>query len=136
MPWGQRLGGAEAMLQTVLDGARDSGHELELVFFEQGPWPAELAHAGFRVEVIQAGRLREPRRWAASVVRLARLLRARRPDLILNWAAKTQLYGSPAAILAGMTDRVVWWQQNIPTGNWIDRCATVLPARAIGCYSG
>ena len=42
MPWGHRLGGAEAMLQTVLDGARESGHELELVFCEAGPWPDEL----------------------------------------------------------------------------------------------
>src|SRR5580693_5187628 len=49
LPWGQRLGGAEAMLQTVLDGASENEHELELVFFESGPWPAELSKAGFRV---------------------------------------------------------------------------------------
>ncbi len=47
MPWGQRLGGAEAMLQTVLDGAHESGHELEPVFFEPGPWPDELARRRF-----------------------------------------------------------------------------------------
>ena len=135
LPWGQRLGGAEAMLQTVLDGARETGHELEPVFFEPGPWPAQLADAGFRVAVIPAGRLREVHRWAATVARLARLFAARQPDLILNWAAKTQLYGSPAAVLAGMADRVVWWQQGIPEGFWIDRCATRLPARAIACYS-
>ena len=63
-------------------------------------------------------------------------LRRRRPDLILNWAAKTQLYGSPAAMLAGMADRVVWWQQAIPRRrDWIDACATLLPATAIGCYA-
>ena len=55
MPWGQRLGGAEAMLQTVLDGAHESGHELELVFFGAGPWPDELSNAGFRVEVLDTG---------------------------------------------------------------------------------
>jgi glycosyltransferase involved in cell wall biosynthesis len=135
LPWGQRLGGAEAMLQTVLDGAHESAHELELVFFEPGPWPAELIDAGFRVEVVPAGRLRHAHRWLATVLRLARILRRRQPDLILNWAAKTQLYGSPAAVLAGMPGRVLWWQQGIPTGDWIDRCATALPARAVGCYS-
>ncbi len=135
LPWGQRLGGAEAMLQTVLDGAPEAGHELELVFFEPGPWPAELAAAGFRVAVIPAGHLREVHRWMATVVRLARLFRRRRPDLILNWAAKTQMYGSPAAVLAGMSDRVVWWQHGIPDGFWLDRCATRLPAKAIACYS-
>lgn len=135
LPWGQRLGGAEAMLQAILDGARQSGHELELVFLQAGPWPEELAGAGFRVEVIPAGQLRQPPRWLATVLRLAALLRRRQPDLILNWAAKTQLYGAPAAMLAGMSRRVVWWQQGIPDGYWLDRCATLLPARAIGCYS-
>jgi glycosyltransferase involved in cell wall biosynthesis len=135
LPWGQRLGGAEAMLQTVLDGAAESEHELELVFFEPGPWPAELSEAGFRVTVISAGRLREAHHWVATVARLARIFRSRRPDVILNWAAKTQLYGAPAAMLAGMSDRVIWWQQLIPDGHWLDRCATALPAAAVGCYS-
>lgn len=135
VPWAERLGGAEAMLQTVLEGAAESGHELELVFFAEGSWPQELSDAGFRVEVIRAGRLREPHRWIATVARLTRIMRARRPDLVLNWASKTQLYGSPAALLAGMADRVVLWQHSIPDRHWLDRCATLLPAVAVGCYS-
>jgi glycosyltransferase involved in cell wall biosynthesis len=135
MPWGLRLGGAEAMLQTVLDGAQASGHELEPVFFGAGPWPQELREAGFRVEVLEAGRLRDLHRWGVAVGRLARILRRRQPDLILNWSAKTQLYGAPAAVLAGMADRVVWWQHAIQARHWIDRCATALPAVAIGCSS-
>src|SRR5258708_5263524 len=106
VPWGERLGGAEAMLQSILDGAADAGHEIDLVFFEDGLWPAQLADAGFRIDVIPAGRLRDARRWIATVVRLARLLRRRRPDLVLNWSPKTQLYGSPAAVLAGIRDRI------------------------------
>lgn len=135
LPWGQRLGGAEALLQTVLDGMNDAEHELELVFFEPGAWPDELRAAGFRVEVLRAGRVRDVHRWLATVVRLVHILRAREPDVILNWAAKTQLYGAPAALLAGMADRVVWYQQMIPHGHWVDRCATLLPARAIACCS-
>jgi glycosyltransferase involved in cell wall biosynthesis len=136
VPWAEPLGGAEAMLQAVLDGAREEGHEVEPVFFEPGSWPEALTAAGIRAEVIPAGRLREAHRWVATVIRLARMMRRRRPDLILNWAAKTQLYGAPAAILAGMSDRVVWWQQAIPPRRgWLDRVATLLPATAIGCYS-
>jgi glycosyltransferase involved in cell wall biosynthesis len=135
LPWGERLGGAEAMLQMALDGARQRGHEFEPVFLEDGPWPAELASAGFRVEVLDAGRLRDAHRWPGTVARLAGIFHRRRPDLILNWAAKTQLYGAPAAKLVGMADRVVWWQQLIPSGHWIDRWATLLPASAVGCYS-
>jgi glycosyltransferase involved in cell wall biosynthesis len=135
VPWGERLGGAEAMLQMMIEGARESGHELEFVFFEPGSWPAELVAAGFRVDVIPAGRLRHGHRWLATVVRLARILHRRQPDVILNWIAKTHLYGAPAAMLVGMTDRVVWWQHSIPAPRWLDRLATALPATAIGCYS-
>jgi glycosyltransferase involved in cell wall biosynthesis len=135
LPWGERLGGAEVMLQTVLDGAAASPHELELVFFEAGPWPAELRDAGFRVYVIPVGRVRQVHRFLASVLKLSRLLRDRRPDLIVNWIAKAQVYCSPAATLAGMSDRVIWWQHDIPSGHWLDRCATVLPAIAVGCSS-
>ncbi|HEX5223498.1 MAG TPA: glycosyltransferase [Solirubrobacteraceae bacterium] len=135
-PWGERLGGAEAMLQGVFEGAAGSGHEIEPVFFQDGPWPQELCSAGLRVEVIEAGRLREAHRWATTVARLTRLMRQRRPDVILNWSAKTHLYGSPAAVLAGQSDRVVWWQQAIPARAWVDVTATLLPAVAIACYSG
>ena len=135
VPWGERLGGAEAMLQAILEGAEEHQAEIELVFFQSGPWPTELSDAGFTVEVLDAGRLRQPHRWLATVLRLASILRRRRPDVILNWSAKTQLYGAPAAVLAGMRDRIVWWQQAIPTDAWGDRVATLLPAAAIGCYS-
>ncbi len=136
VPWGDRLGGAEAMLAAIVDGSRELGHELELVFFEPGAWPRELREAGHRVEVLDAGRLRQAPRAIATVLRLARIIRRRRPDVILNWSAKTQLYGAPAAALAGMRDRVVWWQQAIPSAKgWLDRTATLLPAVAVGCYS-
>lgn len=134
-PWGQRLGGAEAMLQGILEGAGDGEHELEVVFFEHGPWPEELRGSGVGVHVIEAGRLRQAHRWVRTVRHLARLVREREPDVILNWSAKTQLYGSPAAVLAGRADSVVWWQQAIPRRSWLDGSATLLPAAAVGCYS-
>ena len=124
----------------VLDGSREGEHELELLFFEPGPWASELSEAGFKVDVIRVGRTREIHRWPATVVRLARIFRRRQPDVILNWSPKTHLYGSPAAALAGLRQRVIWWQQGIPrpgldSPNWIDICARLLPARAVGCYS-
>jgi glycosyltransferase involved in cell wall biosynthesis len=122
------------MLQMALEGASAAGHELDFVFFEPGPWPDELRRAGFHVDVIAAGRMRQVHRLLATIVRLARVLRARRPELILNWMTKTQVYGAPAAVLAGMGDRVVWWQHGMP-GDWLGRCATWLPAIAIGCTS-
>ena len=135
VPWWERLGGAEAMLQTILDGADESGHELEPIFFEDGPWPQELSELGLRVEVVKAGRVRNVARFAMTVRRLAALFRERQPDVILNWATKTQLYGSPAAALAGMSDRVIWWQHAIAGRHWLDFGANLLTTRAIACYS-
>jgi glycosyltransferase involved in cell wall biosynthesis len=135
IPWGQRLGGAEAMLHSIFVGARESGHELEPVFLQDGPWARELAAAGHAVHVLDAGRLRQVHRYLATVLALARLLRARDPAILLDWSAKTHLYGAPAAVLAGMRRRVVWWQHDIPARRGIDLVATVLPARAIGTTS-
>ncbi len=135
VPWPERLGGAEAMLQTVLDGIGQSPHEVELVFFEDGSWPRELASAGMRVQVIEAGRVRQLHRWLLTVLRLAAIFRRRRPEIVLNWAAKTQVYGSPAAVLAGMRRRVVWWQHSVAMQTWLERIANLLPAAAIACYS-
>ncbi len=123
------------MLHTILGGAGESGHELELVFFEDGPWPAELREMGLRVDVIRTGRVRQLPRALTAVGRLATLFRRRRPDVILNWAAKTQLYASPAAVLAGMSDRVLWWQHAIAGRHWLDLAANALPAQAVACYS-
>lgn len=135
VPWGHRLGGAEDMLQTMLGGAAEAGHEFDIVLLEPGPWADELAAAGFHVEVIPSGRLRQPHRFIATVARLARVFRARQPDLILDWMPKMHLYGAPAAVLAGMGDRVLWWQHGVPSTEWIDRFATTLPTLAVGCSS-
>jgi glycosyltransferase involved in cell wall biosynthesis len=133
--WGRRLGGSEEMLQRALDGASAAGHEFDLVFLEPGPWAQELARAGFHVEVIAAGRLRQAHKVFLTIVRLARILRRRQPDLILNWMPKMHMYGAPAAMLAGMTGRMIWWQHGITRGEWVDRCATMLPTIAVGCSS-
>jgi glycosyltransferase involved in cell wall biosynthesis len=135
-PWGESLGGAEEMLQMVIEGAAAQGHELEFVFFEPGPWPDQLRREGLHVEVLSVGRLRQVGKALASILRLARIMRARQPDLILNWMTKTHLYGAPAAVLAGMRGRVLWWQHGIPAGHdWLDRTAALLPALAVGCSS-
>src|SRR2546421_1494285 len=109
MPWGERLGGAESMLWALLRHLDRSRVEPHVVALEPGPFEREIAGLGVRTTVVQAGRLRQPRRLVAAVRAVARLLDRERPDLILNWSPKTQLYGGPAARLAGLSDRVIWW---------------------------
>jgi glycosyltransferase involved in cell wall biosynthesis len=135
VPWAKRAGGAENLLWTFLRNVDRSRIEPMVVFFEYGSFEREVDALGIRTEVIPAGRLRELGRTTRVVQVLRDVLRTEEPDLVINWSAKTQLYGASAAAAARAADRVVWWQHGIPNGHWLDRLATALPARAIGCCS-
>jgi glycosyltransferase involved in cell wall biosynthesis len=135
VPWGQRVGGAENMLWVFLRHVDRSRIQPSVVFLQDGAFEREVASLGIETVVIRSGRLREVARATRALQAMRTVLRAERPDLVLNWSAKTQLYGASSALAAGMTDRVVWWQHNIPNGHWLDRVATALPARAVGCSS-
>jgi glycosyltransferase involved in cell wall biosynthesis len=135
VPWGERLGGAESMLWSFLEGLDQKRIRPMVVFLQPGPFEREVSALGFETAVVQSGRLRHPVRAARAVLTLSRILRRTRPDLILNWSAKTHLYGAAAAILARMGDRLVWWQHGGAGHHLLDRLATVLPARAVGASS-
>ncbi len=136
VPWRERLGGAEIMLWRLLSHVDTARFDVTVVFLEPGPFRDEVAALpGIRTVAVPIARLRDVRRTGAVTRALAAVFRDVRPDLILNWVAKAQLYGASAAALAGCGDRVVWWQHGIPHGHWMDRLATALPARAVGCSS-
>jgi glycosyltransferase involved in cell wall biosynthesis len=135
LPWGERLGGAEAMLWSFLRHVDRERAEPSVVFFEDGSFPRDVASLGIPATVLDTGRLREGRRLGRSVRSLAAEMTRARPDVILNWVAKAQIYGGAAARVAGLSDRVVWWQHGVTVGHWMDRAATALPARAVGCSS-
>jgi glycosyltransferase involved in cell wall biosynthesis len=135
VPWGERAGGAENMLWTFFRHLDRSRIEPTVVFLQHGPFEREVAGLGIRTAVFPSGRLRQPGRTSRVVHAIREVLLAEEPDLVLNWSAKTQLYGASAAAAAGVADRVVWWQHGVPNGHWLDRLATALPTRAIGCSS-
>lgn len=134
-PWGSRLGGAERMLCDLLSGIDRDQFEVRVIFLEPGPMEREIAGFGVATAVVHSGRLRDLGRGSRAVAEFAREFRRERPDLILSWAAKPHLLAAPAAIATGHGDRLVWWQHAITRGRWMDRLATALPARAIGCSS-
>lgn len=131
MSFAERLGGSEAVLWTLLCNLDRDRFEPVAVFLEPGPFEREVAALGIRTYVVEIGRYREIGRGVAGIRRLARIIRAERPDLIVNFILKAQLYGAPAAVLAGARRRVVWWQHDIPGRQPLDRAATLLPARAV-----
>lgn len=124
------------MLWTFLHEVDRSRIRPLVVFLEDGPFVQEVRALGHRVELVRSGRLRQVAHGALAVGRIAAILHRERPALVLNWVAKAQLYGSCAALAAGMPPRrVVWWQHGVPHGHWMDRLATALPAGAVGCSS-
>lgn len=133
--WGERLGGAENLLWSFLKHVNRQRIVPTVVFFEAGPFEREVSSIGIETSVVPVGRLRNVRSFVAGVREVGRLVRSVRPDLLMNWSAKTQLYGSLAGCLAGMPRRIIWWQHGLARGHWLDRAATVLPARAIVCCS-
>lgn len=136
VPWREVLGGAEIMLWRFLSHLDTDRFETTVVFLEPGPFHDQVAAlGGIRTVAVPTARLRDVRRTAAAMRALARVLGDLAPDLLLNWVAKAQLYGASAAMAAGLGDRVVWWQHGIPHGHWMDRLASALPARAVGCSS-
>lgn len=135
VPWSERLGGAEVMLWSFLQHMDRDRMEPGVVFFEDGGFRRDVASLGIPTAVLETGRVREARRFGRAVRALSGLMTRERPDAILNWVAKAQLYGGAAAAVSGMSDRVVWWQHGVPAGHWMDRAASALPARAVGCSS-
>jgi glycosyltransferase involved in cell wall biosynthesis len=123
------------MLWTFLRHLDRTRIEPIVVFFQPGSFERDVAALSIRTVVLPAGRLREvfSAVWTVRALRL--LLLKERPDVLLNWSPKTQLYGAAAAVLAGMPGRVIWWQHGLTKGHWIDRVASLLPARAVGCSS-
>ena len=62
VPWGTRLGGAETMLYAFLRSVDRSQSAITVVFFEDGPFVAEIAALGLGTVVLDAGRLRHVHR--------------------------------------------------------------------------
>lgn len=133
-PWGERLGGGENVMFSYLANAAASGAEPTAVFLAEGSFSSEVANLGVASHVLPVTRLLRGGSLVSATRALARVLRAERPDAIVGWGIKPHLYLSSAARLAGLADRVVWLQMELPD-TMVHRLATMLPARAIGCVS-
>jgi glycosyltransferase involved in cell wall biosynthesis len=133
MSLAHRHGGAENILWTLLKGIDRSRFELGVAFLDEGPFRDEVMGLDISTWTI-APRESRPRH-ALTALTLARIFRREQPDIILSWLAEAQLYGGAGAVLSGKHRRNSWWQANIPTGNWIERVVTALPARTIFAYS-
>lgn len=128
VPLGEALGGGEQMLRQLLRSSDPDAVEWHVVFLRNGPLVAEMrAHAN--VHVVDAGRFRNLGRRAAAVRRVAAIARACRAELVFGWMVAGQATAGPAALLAGVPN--AWYQVGTPRPDWLDRFATLWPARGV-----
>lgn len=129
MPLGTALGGGEVMLRQLLVRGRGTGVEWIVVFLRHGPMVDEMRALDLDVRVIEAGRFRNLPARMRAIGRIARLAQAGGADLVLGWMVAGQLTAGAAALLAGVP--CVWFQVGTPRPDWLDRIATLLPARGV-----
>lgn len=135
-PFGERLGGSEAMLWSLLRSVDRQRVLPRVVFLRPGPFEREVAARGLTTRVVATGRFREPLRAARAVRTLGAIARRSRPDLVVSWLHRAHVYAGTGAWLAGSGNRSVWWQHRLPGDvGWLDRVATAVPAAAIGASS-
>jgi glycosyltransferase involved in cell wall biosynthesis/GT2 family glycosyltransferase len=96
------VGGAELWLLGLLDATDRLA--VDAVLLGAGPLEGEFTRRGVPVTVVPTGA--RPADAGLAALRLTRLLRARRPDLVLANGVKGALAAAPAARLAGV--RSVW----------------------------
>jgi glycosyltransferase involved in cell wall biosynthesis len=135
------IGGAEHVLLRLIDALDSDLFEISLACPFDGPLteearsrsiPVFLGHPSRRLLGIRQKSLGDdpllipayPFDMAASVVRLARLIRAGRFDLVLTNSAKADIYGSLAARLAGRP--VVWKLNDIVDADMFSRLNILL----------
>jgi len=133
MPRATQRGGAEQLLDILLQHVPGHGPDLTVVFLEDGPLVQEYRRAGRTVEVIEAGRLRQLSRYIATVVKLKHLIEKRKIDLVFSWMSKAHLYAGIAATWAGLP--ASWYRHGNPSATSVmDRLITLIPAaKVIAC---
>jgi glycosyltransferase involved in cell wall biosynthesis len=129
MPLAEQRGGAEVALRQLIHEGRDQGVEWSVVFLEDGPMVQEFRDVGIATSVVPAGRLRQVSRYLRTVARIRSIARRQRAELIFSWMTKAHLYGGVAAVTARIPS--LWYQHGIPGSSWMDRMATLFPARGV-----
>jgi len=123
MPLAEQRGGAELALMHLIQ--TDSSICWHIAFLQDGPMVEQARQAGAGVSIIEAGRVRQPHKFAGTIFAIARLAKRIQARAILAWMAKAHLYCGPAAKLAGIP--AVWFQHGLPR-QIIDSLAVRIPA--------
>ena len=133
MPSAHPHGGAEEALIHLLRNRDAAGLSAVLVvLLEEGELKGIFENTGATVEVVESGRLREPWKQVAAILKIRRLLKRHRIDTVLGWMTKAHIYGGPAAWMARVPP--IYFQMGVPDNGVVDRLCRAIPAvGALAC---
>ena len=126
MPSAHLHGGAEEALIHLLRNREAAKLSILMILLEEGELKKVFEDTGVPVEVIDAGRLREPWKIALAILEIRRLAKEFRADLVLGWMTKAHIYGGTAARLAGVP--AIYFQMGLPDNSSVDRLSRLIPA--------
>jgi glycosyltransferase involved in cell wall biosynthesis len=130
MPRATQRGGAENLLDVLLQYAHTLPLECIVIFLEHGPLVTKFRSYGIDVDVVRAGRLREVGQALVTINALVQLIKEQQFDVVFSWMSKAHLYGGWAAWLAGVP--AAWYQHDIPSSpGAMDHLITLTPARKV-----
>jgi glycosyltransferase involved in cell wall biosynthesis len=132
MPAGKDRGGAEEALLQYVTYRTNQGAPPPVATLERGTLGEALEARGASVTFIDAGRLRDVRRWSLAVSGIAAIARRERAQIILGWMSKGHVYGGIAGLLTQTP--AIYYQHGLPDNGLIDRMSRLLPATgALAC---
>ena len=127
MPSAHPHGGAEeALVHLLRNQAAAQLSDVLIILLEDGELKEIFKSTGAAVEVVPSGRLREPWKQIAAVLKIRQLLKRDRMDAVLGWMTKAHIYGGPAARLAGVPP--IYFQMGVPDNGVVDRLSRMVPA--------
>jgi glycosyltransferase involved in cell wall biosynthesis len=134
-PSAERLGGAQSVLWAFLRHVDRRRVEPAVAFLAEGRFADDVMGLGVPTTILPTTRLRRGGSAVRTIRALRRLLTDERPDLVLAWGPKPQVYVGPACRLEGIQRRAVWRATELPQAA-VHRLAMALPTSAIVCATG
>src|SRR4051812_25396085 len=106
-PSAERLGGAQSILWSFLRHVDRGRIQPHVVFLTEGALESDVAGLGVPTAVVPTTRLRRGGSAVPAVRALRELIRRERPELVLAWGPKPQVYVGPACRLEGLQRRAL-----------------------------
>jgi glycosyltransferase involved in cell wall biosynthesis len=133
MPSAHLHGGAEeALIHLLRNREAAKLSSVLMILLEEGELKKVFEGTATRVEVVDSGRLREPWKIVSAILKIRRLVKEHRADLVLGWMTKAHIYGGPAGLLAGVP--AIYFQMGLPDNGAVDRLSRQVPAAgALAC---